>query len=149
MFSGLGLQVSTRIDILKCMIFDEEMKYVILQKEDVLTFLSAKVDRAESLIASVKRHMAPLTGISYDSQPSWWHIRTEAFPSSDTYVHVFFAKVFISEILEIERRNPQQLIMCPVNKMHEKPSNYAHRLRYFVPMAMVFASMDSRQWPKP
>lgn len=138
-----------RTDVAKILLFNEAMDCILLQRDDALAPISGPIYRHGSIFEEVQRIMTPITGIEPQHQPSWWHIRTESFPSSNTYMHILFGKVSQSEMFKIERRNRLQLILVGLREIQLGTKIVAHRLKYLIPMAVVLSSIDSRHWPKP
>ena len=138
-----------RTDVAKILLFNEAMDCILLQRDDALSPISGPIIKNGTIFEEVQRIMTPITGIHPQQQPSWWHIRTEAFPSSNTYMHVFFGKVTQSEMYKIERRNRNILVLVGLKEIQLGTKIIAHRLKYLIPMATVLSSIDSRHWPKP
>ena len=134
-----------RTDVAKVLIFNEQMNCVLLMRDEALVPLGG-ILHSPALFQEVQRLMTPLIGIQPTAQPYWWHIRTEAFPSADTYMHIFFGKVSLEELNAIARFNPMTTIY-DVNA--QRGAVISHRLKYLIPMAIVLSSIDSRHWPKP
>jgi hypothetical protein len=137
------------VNLIKVMLFDEQMNYILLFKDGVLSPFGGQINRAESLTASVRQIMTPMISIPPINQPVWKHIRTEYFSSSVTNVHVFYGKLNMDELLSIEAK--QKAVLVEIDRMRsgKYPHPISHRLRYLIPMAIVFDSMESKYWPQP
>lgn len=150
MFSGLGYlgQFMTKQNVAKVLLFDEEMRNVLLQRDEALTAISCLL-RDGTIFQELQRSMHQIIGIDPQHQPFWWRIRAEVFPSSDTTIHVFFGKLSMSELLAIEQRRsagPSYVIIQTANLYTQL---VAPRLRYLIPMAIVLSHIESKYWPQP